>query len=387
MEYKGNKITKKTWNWLNVNESIIPINNKDKEILKENFKQKERKKQSNKKNTKEESDNICLIDNCFENIEYGISKEVVTLNRRKRSKKMFLNGKETHENILDSIELNKEKQKKHLELYPKSRSNALRIKIKEYSDMQLDIYLKNKIEATYILEFKQVFNLVIRIVLENAKLNLIIIDREIKEKIKGDNKENGKIKLESISVIGKENSKIDIVKIDIGEYDKYFNYISDLVENQAEVNMTLAYVLNKKQVFDMSFNQRHMALNTIGNIKIEGVQKDESSKIFKGTIDFKKGSKGSIGNEYESITNYSKKTKSISLPILLTAENEIFGNHSASHGKYDNEQLYYIQSRGFNIKEAQNIIAESKIIPILDQVKSRRLKEELKNSLKDKLKN
>ena len=116
----------------------------------------------------------------------------------------------------------------------------------------------------------------------------------------------------------------------------------------------------------MSFYQKHIAKNTKGNIFIEGVLKDKSSKIFKGTLEFKEGSKGSIGNEYESVINYSKDSKAISLPILLAHEDDIKGNHAANHGEFDEEQLYYIQARGFSIEQAKNIVAEAKIIQLLD---------------------
>lgn len=413
MECKGNKITRRVWNWLDVNEAIINIDDKDINKLENNNIEKEKKqeikaKEENKEN--KENKNINLIDEYFKDIEYGVSKEIVRLNRIGNSKYIFLNGEEKYNNILSKIEENKEKQSKYLELYPKTKSGALRLKLKDYEKILLDIHLNENIEATYILELEQVFNLVTRIVLEkNSKLNLILLDRELEKSIEQGNKENNdnkndeisnkekynqniknedknKQKLESISIIGKETSYANIIKIDFNEYNKYFNYTSDLVEKDAEVNITLAYVLNKKQEYDMSFHQRHIAPNTIGNINVEGVQKDESSKIFKGTLDFKKGSKGSIGNENESVTNYSKNARSVSLPILLAAEDEIRGNHAANHGKFDEEQLYYIQSRGFNKKQAENIIAESKIIPILDQVRSKELKNELKINLKDKLK-
>lgn len=297
----------------------------------------------------------------------------------KGNKKIFLTGKENYENILDCIEINEEKQDKHLKLYPKSRSGALRLKINDYYNLQLDINLSKNIEAIYIFELEQIFNLDIKIVMEkDSKLNLIIIDREEKKK--------NKVKLESVSVISKEYSKTDIIKIDFGEYDKDFNYTSDLIDISAEANITLAYVLNNKQKYDMTFNQIHKVNNTIGNINIEGVLKDESNKMFKGTIDFKEGSEGSIGNEKESVVNYGDKTKSVSLPILFSSVDEIKGNHASNHGKFDEEQLYYIQTRGFSLEEAKNIVAESKLIPILDKVKNRELKEELKIDLKDKLK-
>ena len=383
MEYKGNKITRKSWNWLNVNESTIDLSN--------NIDKLENKKKDNK-NNKEQKEIISIeMDRYFSKIDYGISKEIIDLNRNKLNKYIYLNGKELDNKTdieidIDKNNKNNKDKKENIKNFQISRSGAIRYTISNYDNLLIDIHLKENTEAIYILEFKQIFNLVTRIKLEkNSKLELILVDRERLNNINKNENKEARSKLESISVIVDENAQNNIIKVDFGEYNKYLNYTSDLIEENSHADITLTYVLNNKEEYDMSFNQRHIAKDTIGNIVIEGVLKDESSKIFKGTIDFRKGSKGSIGNEYESITNYSKNSKAISLPILLSHEDEIKGNHSSNHGKFDEEQIYYITSRGFTKEEAENIIAESKIIPILDKVKNRELKSELKKELKDKL--
>lgn len=364
MEYKGNKITKKAWSWLGVNESKIVIDE-------DKFKNKEiNEKNNNKFNISKD------VDKAFLNISYGISHDIVGLNNKYLDKYIYLDGESfNNEEVLNIL-----KKDEAIEIHPISRSGANRFKIKDLDNLKIDIELKENINTTYIIELEKVFNLVTRIKLDkNSKLELIILDRE-KKNLKDD-----RAKLESISVVADESSLVNIVKIDFNEYDKYFNYTSDLIGKNSTANITLAYVLNNKEKYDMSFHQRHIAEESMGDIVIEGILKDESSKIFKGTLDFKKGSKGSVGNETEGITNYSKKTKAISLPILLAAEDEIKGNHAANHGEFDKEQIYYITSRGFSEEEAKNIIAESKIVPIIDKVKSKELKEELKKILKEKL--
>lgn len=356
MECKGNKISKKVCHWLDVNEANI--------LIKGQIKESEHSiKDKNNKSINSE------IDENFKNIDYGISKEIIDLNRNNLNKYIFLDGSNLDEKTRISDE-------EHIIYFSKSRSGAKRLKIIDLSNVLIDIYFKHNTSSAYILEFEKISNLVIRILLEkDAKLDLILIDRD----------NNKKQKLESISVIAKNNSKTDIVKVDLGSNNKYFNYSSYLIEDNAKANIDLAYILSKQENYDISFYQTHFGENTEGNIFIEGVQKEMSSKVFKGTVDFKKGSKNSIGNEYESVINYSKNSKSVSIPILLANEDNIQGNHSANHGEFDEQQLFYIESRGFNKEQAKSIIAEAKIIPILDKVQNRVLKEELKEELRKKL--
>ncbi len=366
MDYKGNKITRNAWSWLNVNEAKIVIED-DNKINKDN-KDKDNKDKDNQKNLINKK-----IDRNFEKIEHGVSKEIVELNRENLDKYIFLDGSDLSEDNINNKTLINNKNIIH---YPKSRSGAMYLKIQNTPNTLLDINLKENIEAKYILEFKEVLNLVIRIYLEkNSKLDLILIDKDEKKNLK----------LESIATIVENNASVEIIKVDFNKSEKYFNYSSNLIEENAESTINLAYVLSGKEKYDMSFHQKYMAKNTKGDILVEGVLKDESYKIFKGTLDFLKGSKGSVGNEDESLTNYSKNTTAISLPILLAHEDDIKGTHASNHGDFDKEQLYYIQSRGFSKEEAKNIVAEAKITPILDKVQNRDLKLELKEVLKKKL--
>ena len=49
----------------------------------------------------------------------------------------------------------------------------------------------------------------------------------------------------------------------------------------------------------------------------------------------------------------SDKAKSLALPMLLCSEEDVEGNHSASSGKADNKEIFYIMSRGFDKKSAE----------------------------------
>ena len=64
----------------------------------------------------------------------------------------------------------------------------------------------------------------------------------------------------------------------------------------------------------------------------------------------------------------SDKAKSIALPMLLCSEEEVEGNHSSSAGKIGEKELFYIMSRGFELKEAMKLLVRAKfnkISPVL----------------------
>ena len=73
----------------------------------------------------------------------------------------------------------------------------------------------------------------------------------------------------------------------------------------------------------------------------------------------------------------SNKAKSIALPMLLCSEEEVEGNHSSSAGKIGEKELFYIMSRGFELKEAMKLLVRAKFNQILEKVNNQELKDQI----------
>ena len=120
-----------------------------------------------------------------------------------------------------------------------------------------------------------------------------------------------------------------------------------------------------------------MEKKTNVNFEVQGALKDSSKKHFKGTIDFKRGSKKAIGNENEACMILSDKARSLALPMLLCSEEDVQGNHSTSSGKIGDKELFYIMSRGFDEKAAMKLMVRAKFNRILESIKYDELKNEI----------
>ena len=121
------------------------------------------------------------------------------------------------------------------------------------------------------------------------------------------------------------------------------------------------------------------------DIDVQGALKDSAKKNFKGTIDFKKGSKKAKGNENEYCMLLSDKAKSIALPMLLCTEEDVEGNHSTASGKVDEKQLFYIMTRGISYKEAVKLIVKSKFNKIIERITDEKLKNEILSEIDKRL--
>ena len=174
-----------------------------------------------------------------------------------------------------------------------------------------------------------------------------------------------------------KNSKVNYTIIDIGGKTSISNYYSNIIGENADNDLKSIYLGIGEQRKDINYIAELRGTKTNIDIDVQGVLKDSAKKNFKGTIDFKKGSKKAKGNENEYCMLLSDKAKSIALPMLLCTEEDVEGNHSTASGKVDEKQLFYIMTRGISYKEAVKLIVKSKFNKIIERI----LDEELKNEI------
>ena len=182
-----------------------------------------------------------------------------------------------------------------------------------------------------------------------------------------------------------ENAKINYCIIDFGGKNSVTNYYSNILGDNADNQLNTIYLGKNEQRFDLNYIAELYGKKSNVDIEVQGALKDNAKKNFKGTIDFKKGSKKATGNENENCMLLSDKAKSIALPMLLCSEEEVEGNHSSSAGKIGEKELFYIMSRGFKLKEAMKLMVRAKFNKILETVKNKELKQEILDKIDERL--
>ena len=208
---------------------------------------------------------------------------------------------------------------------------------------------------------------------ENVKANIIVIN----------NVNSDSTNIMSFDNICNTDSNLNYLIVDLGGNTSVSNYYSNMIGNNSINNLNSIYVGNKNQVFDINYLVEMFGQNSKCNIDVQGSLSNESKKSFKGTIDFKKGCKGSIGNENEYCVLLSDKVISKSLPMLLCTEEDVIGNHATASGKVDDKTMFYIMSRGISKKDAEKLIVKANFNKLLTMIKEEEIKTKI-NELIDK---
>lgn len=189
----------------------------------------------------------------------------------------------------------------------------------------------------------------------------------------------------AIENVLEDEANLDFTIIDFGGKNSISNYYSNIKGLKAKSNLDAIYLGKDNQILDLNYIAELFGEKTEANINVQGAIKDNCKKHFKGTIDFKKGSKKAKGDENEYCMILSETAKSIALPMLLCTEEDVEGNHSTATGKVGPKELFYIMSRGFSEKEALKLMVRAKFNKVLDKIEDKELKGKILKEIDKKL--
>lgn len=271
----------------------------------------------------------------FENIDYGASKDIVLLNREHNDYYEIIKAEKGEKKVSEPLECSFNKE---------VINDWYDIVAEENSDMEVPIVVRGSDSNTHR-------NTVIRVLArKNSKVHLQLV------RFDSDHHNS----LESIAVVTEANADVQVSQVELSSGKLVTNYKTYIMGDKSKVNLDSIYFASGKGDMDLLYESNHFGKKTESNMIINGALVGESSKKLKATLDFKEGSSGSVGNEEEFTLLLSENVKGISVPALLSHEDDVEGNHAASAGKMDKELLFYIMSRGYSLKEAEKLVIESK---------------------------
>jgi Fe-S cluster assembly protein SufD len=109
---------------------------------------------------------------------------------------------------------------------------------------------------------------------------------------------------------------------------------------------------------ELKTNVVHKAADTYSRTIIKGVLDGTASANFEGMVRIEKGAKNADADLKEHTILLSPNARAKAIPRLDVLENEVKAGHGATVGRVDEEQLFYIMSRGLNLSQAKHIIVK-----------------------------
>lgn len=186
---------------------------------------------------------------------------------------------------------------------------------------------------------------------EGAKIRLIQIQRL----------GSGFTFMNDIGALCEEKASLEVIQLILGGKNTYLGCRTALQGRESSVDTDTAYIVEGDGRLDMNYVALHEGKKTRSNMQAGGVLRDHAFKLYRGTIDFKWGAKGAVGNEKEDVLLLSNDVVNQTIPLILCAEEDVEGNHGATIGKLDDELLFYLESRGMNREQIYEMMAMAKV--------------------------
>ncbi len=210
---------------------------------------------------------------------------------------------------------------------------------------------------------------------ENAKVNYIGIDRLSEDANAYINRcghvhDNGSL----IYALGQLNDGNTIS-----------NNVIELLGKNAYCESRNVLFTDKDKVHAITVHVKHLSPYSKGTITNHGIVKDKGYLSVDGIGKIHQGMNHSNSSQQTNIVTLSPDATVNANPYLLIDEYDVFAGHGAGVGKVDEDQLYYLMSRGLKRTEAEKLIILGFLSPIIEMISSDRIKESFIKTIENKL--
>ncbi|MBE8949660.1 MAG: SufD family Fe-S cluster assembly protein [Quinella sp. 3Q1] len=180
-------------------------------------------------------------------------------------------------------------------------------------------------------------------------------------------------------------ARVEFISADLGRGDFSADVEIDLRGDDSAADFEAVYFGDGKRKLDFNYVIHQRGKRTSATMNVRGALTDKSDKIFRGTLDFQRGAKGSTGRELEEVIILSSGARNRSVPLMLATEDEVDGHHAVSIGRLDEEKIFYLMSRGLDKSEAERLIVEAAFNPVLEKFSDETLRAQLRENLQQRL--
>ncbi len=142
----------------------------------------------------------------------------------------------------------------------------------------------------------------------------------------------------------------------------------DLAGEGAVGKMSGFYFTDGSQHLDHDTQQNHLAPHTTSDLLFKGALLENSHSIWQGMIYVAPNAQKTDGYQSNRNLVLSKNAHADSIPGLEILADDVRCTHGATVGKIDQEEVFYLQSRGIPKKEAERLIVEGFFDPIMQRI-------------------
>ncbi|MDO9352108.1 MAG: Fe-S cluster assembly protein SufD [Solirubrobacteraceae bacterium] len=151
---------------------------------------------------------------------------------------------------------------------------------------------------------------------------------------------------------------IDWAVLGLGGGDGRVHLDVTLEGEGAEARVTGAYATTRRQHLDYATKQIHAAPRTNSDLAFRGILGGRSTAVWSGMIEVVPGAQKIDAFQESRNLLISKKAHADAIPGLEILANDVRCTHAAAIAQLDQDQLFYLRSRGLDDPQAKRLMIE-----------------------------
>jgi Fe-S cluster assembly protein SufD len=140
-----------------------------------------------------------------------------------------------------------------------------------------------------------------------------------------------------------------------------------------------------EQVFENWITQLHIAPSTTSDIQYRGALKGSARSFFSGMVAIAKEAQRSDAFQSSKSLLLSTDARADAIPNLEILADDVKCSHGAAVGPVDEEQKFYLQTRGIPLGEAEEMIVQGFFEPVIAAIGSVQEQDRLRTFIEEKL--
>ena len=155
--------------------------------------------------------------------------------------------------------------------------------------------------------------------------------------------------------------------------------------DNAESDLMAVYFGDHTQMLDFRTLQDHDAPNTRSDLLFKGAVEDHAHSVYSGLIRLRPEARKAVANQTNRNLVLTEGAGADSIPNLEIEANDVKCSHASAVGPIDEEQLYYLESRGVRPEDAERLIVLGFFDDVLERLPVPTLVRALRRSVVEKV--
>ena len=156
-------------------------------------------------------------------------------------------------------------------------------------------------------------------------------------------------------------------------------------EQGSDMRHTGLYITEADEHLDLFTTDRHEQADTTGDTVWKGALTGESRASYEGLIEIIEGAQNTDTYLQTHSMLLSPRAKGDSIPSLIVKTDNVKASHGGTVGEIDEDQVFYMQSRGIKRADAVRILVEGYFEEVIARLHDPRLEELVRERIAEKI--